>query len=108
MTTILISRPIFATGYVSLRCEKEGSLFIKSCARIFEKNYSTLHLEEMMIDVKAEIGRKLEGTEKTLDGISVAQMPCTWSTLTRQFYLKRYSSKLKDEDEDEDEDENKN
>lgn len=78
-----------ADGHVSIRCEKEGSHFIKSCATIFEKNYSTLHLEEMMIDVKADIARKQEGEEAVINNRTVAQMPCTWSTLTRRFYLKR-------------------
>lgn len=42
-----------------------------------------------MIDVKADIARKQEGEEAVINNRTVAQMPCTWSTLTRRFYLKR-------------------
>lgn len=97
---IFIPKPIFAAGNVSFRSSEDGSHFIKSCATIFENDYSTRHLEQMMLDVRADIGRKPEGKEICIDGKWVAQIPEIRSTLTREFYLKRYSAKLENEDDD--------
>ncbi|XP_052681028.1 caspase-14-like [Crassostrea angulata] len=73
-------------GYRSYRHKAVGSIFIYSCVNIFEKNYPTTHLEEMMIDVKADIALGPRW-RRTKDKKEIAQMPCSWSTLTKRFYF---------------------
>lgn len=73
-------------GYKSYRHKAVGSIFIYNCVNIFEKNYHTTHLEEMMIDVKAVIALDPRW-RRTKDKKEIAQMPCSWSTLTKRFYF---------------------
>lgn len=73
-------------GYRSFRRIAVGSIFIYNCINIFEKNYLTTHLEEMMIDVKAVIALDPRW-QRTKDKKEIAQMPCSWSTLTKRFYF---------------------
>lgn len=51
-----------------------------------------------MIDVKADIAR-IPAWKNNDKKNEIAQMPCTWSTLTKKFYLKRYSRKIEVNDE---------
>uniref|UniRef100_A0A8W8M195 Uncharacterized protein n=1 Tax=Magallana gigas TaxID=29159 RepID=A0A8W8M195_MAGGI len=73
-------------GYRSYRYKDVGSIFIYNCVKIFEKNYPTTHSEEMMIDVKAVIALG-PSWRQTKDKKEIAQMPCSWSTLTKRFYF---------------------
>ncbi|XP_022297114.1 caspase-14-like isoform X2 [Crassostrea virginica] len=73
-------------GYKSYRHKAVGSVFIYNCMNIFEKNYSSMHIEEMMIDVRAVIALDPRW-QRTKDSKLIAQMPCSWSTLTKRFYL---------------------
>ena len=45
-----------------------------------------MHIEEMMIDVRAVIALDPRW-QQTKDSKLIAQMPCSWSTLTKRFYL---------------------
>lgn len=76
----------FSLGYRSYRHKAVGSIFIYNCASIFEKNYPSTHLEEMMIDVKAVTALDPRW-RRNKDTKEIAQMPCSWSTLTKRFYL---------------------
>lgn len=73
-------------GYRSYRHKAVGSIFIYNCASIFEKNYPSTHLEEMMIDVKAVTALDPRW-RRNKDKKEIAQMPCSWSTLTKRFYF---------------------
>lgn len=73
-------------GHVSVRCPDFGTVFIFNCIETFKKDYSNTHLVEMMIDVKAAVAFQSKIGDKTV--IKLRQMPCTWSTLTKRFYLK--------------------
>ncbi|XP_061186552.1 caspase-3-like [Saccostrea echinata] len=70
-------------GYKAYRFKDIGSIFIFNCIKTFEDSYTTMHLEDMMIDVKAVIALDPRW-RRTKEH---AQMPCTWSTLTRRFYF---------------------
>lgn len=70
-------------GYISNSSEHDESYFIKKCVEVFKKDSSKMHVEEMMIKVKAIIASmqfvKPDGTS--------AQMPCTWSTLRKKVFF---------------------
>ncbi|XP_048742245.2 caspase-2-like [Ostrea edulis] len=70
-------------GYKAYRYKDFGSIFIYNCIKTFETNYTTTHLEEMLIDVKAVIA--LDPRWRRTKEHS--QMPCHWSTLTKKFML---------------------
>lgn len=71
------------SGYISNSSEHDESYFIKKCVEVFKKDSSKMHVEEMMIEVKAIIASmqfvKPDGTS--------AQMPCTWSTLRKKVFF---------------------
>lgn len=70
-------------GYVSYRRKGVGSWFFHNLIKVFRNNYQDEHVEEMLTYVKQLLAYDEEW--KTLEGCK--QMPCTWSTMTKHFYL---------------------
>lgn len=73
-------------GYAAFRNRKWGSVFIFHCIETFKKDYSNTHLEEMMIDVKANIAFRLD-LKKGQSIVKLSQMPITTTTLTKRFFF---------------------
>ena len=61
-------------------------MFINKCIKNFKENYSKMHLEDIMIDVRADVALDPE-CQQTKDSKVIAQMPCSSSTLTKRFFL---------------------
>lgn len=71
-------------GCISM-ADNDGSLFIKTCVDVFRKDYKKMHVEEMMIEIKAKMApRKFKKEEIDL---IFGQMPCTWSTLRKKVFF---------------------
>ena len=65
------------TDYSSLRDTRTGAHFIQELLAVIKDFYEESHLEEMLVIVR----HNFAASQKH-------QMPCTWSTLTKLFYLK--------------------
>lgn len=63
--------------YVSFRSTQTGAHFIQELIAVIKDYYKESHLEEMLVIVRHRFATKQKN-----------QMPCTWSTLTKLFYLK--------------------
>lgn len=72
------------SGCISMAANDE-SLFIKTCVGVFENEYKKMHVEEMMIEIKAKMAQRKFKKEDN-DPI-FGQMPCTWSTLTKKVFF---------------------
>ncbi|KAL5015737.1 hypothetical protein ScPMuIL_005326 [Solemya velum] len=68
-------------GHKSFRRDSTGSWFMHSLLKVLKERHRTEHLEEMLIDVRAEVSQEWQ----TCDGTK--QMPCTWSTLRKRLYF---------------------
>ncbi|XP_065933688.1 caspase-14 isoform X2 [Magallana gigas] len=70
-------------GYYAYRRPNVGSWFFCNLLKIFKEHYEEEHVEDMLIDVKERLAYDDEW--QTNEGFK--QMPCTWSTLTKRFFL---------------------
>uniref|UniRef100_A0A8W8LJ21 Caspase family p10 domain-containing protein n=1 Tax=Magallana gigas TaxID=29159 RepID=A0A8W8LJ21_MAGGI len=70
-------------GYFAYRRPNVGSWFFCNLLEIFKEHYEEEHVEDMLIDVKERLAYDEEW--QTNEGFK--QMPCTWSTLTKRFFL---------------------
>lgn len=73
-------------GYAAFRNPNWGSVFIFHCIETFKRDYSNTHLEEMMIDVKANIALHSD-LNKDQSIVKLPQMPITTTTLTKRFFF---------------------
>ncbi|XP_061164378.1 caspase-3-like isoform X2 [Saccostrea echinata] len=71
------------SGYFAWRRPHLGSWFFHNVIKIFKDNYLEEHMEDMLIDVKEALAYDPQWQTNT----GHKQMPCTWSTLTKRFYL---------------------
>jgi len=62
---------------LSQRDPKKGAVYIQNLLAVVKKYYKESHLEEMLVIVRHRFLKD-----------QIKQMPCTWSTLTKLFYLK--------------------
>jgi len=62
---------------VSFRNKETGAVFIQNLLAVVKEYYKESHLEEMLVIVRHRFLKD-----------QIKQMPCTWSTLTKLFYLK--------------------
>lgn len=72
-------------GHVAYRHGSKGSYFITGCVTTFTEKYSTMHLEDMMIDVRAKISKQLRKGKHDKKK-EYGQMPVTTSTLRKPLY----------------------
>ncbi|XP_064616074.1 caspase-3-like isoform X2 [Liolophura sinensis] len=68
-------------GYKAWRRVQEGSWFFQCLLDLLERYHNTEHLEDILISLRGVIATQHE----TADGVK--QMPCTYSTLTKRFYI---------------------
>lgn len=72
------------SGCISM-ADNDGSLFIKTCVGVFRKDYQKMHVEEMMIEIKAKMAQRKFKKEEI--DLIFGQMPCTWSTLRKKVFF---------------------
>lgn len=68
-------------GKVAVRAPAEGSWFISEMMKVFENNYKTDHVEDMLITVRQNIAKS------TAEDLQTMQMPCVQTTLTKRLIL---------------------
>ncbi|CAG2218971.1 CASP7 [Mytilus edulis] len=71
-----------------------GSWFINALVQVLTETYETRHFEEMLVGVRHMLARdpKWRGLRSDPENSEkkqiLCQMPCSWTTLTKLFYLK--------------------
>ncbi|VDI22487.1 Hypothetical predicted protein [Mytilus galloprovincialis] len=78
-------------GHSSIRHRKDGSWFINALVQVLTETYEKRHFEEMLVGVRHMLakwrGRRKDPEDSGKKQI-LCQMPCSWTTLTKLFYLK--------------------
>ncbi|XP_071140020.1 caspase-3-like isoform X3 [Mytilus edulis] len=81
-------------GHLSFRHRETGSWFINALVQVLTETYETRHFEEMLVGVRHMLARdpKWRGLRSDPENSEkkqiLCQMPCSWTTLTKLFYLK--------------------
>ncbi|CAC5390578.1 CASP7 [Mytilus coruscus] len=81
-------------GHLSFRHRETGSWFINALVEVLAEKYEKQHFEEMLVNVRHMLARdpKWRGLrsdpEHSEQKQILCQMPCSWTTLTKLFYLK--------------------
>ena len=75
---IFLGNKAFRTKYSDV-----GAWFIHVLLQITEERYEVDHFEDMLISVRHRIALDPEWRRS-----GYCQMPCSWTTLTKRFYLR--------------------